>query len=176
MYLRIPRFRPEAIPAIISFFGHTYKPKEYVLDGAKAVIVYCDMLDLEHNKIEHILSDPQLQSHDVVVTNHILQSEYGFRYVESYEEIPAGSLYITYGWGCMSPFTQEHLCSLTKRGVNALVIDVTVDQVTQTWNLNDDIVRLWVDEELRYAFGDNESVSLLDPARPWKKTHTPPII
>lgn len=31
-----------------------------------------------------------------------------------------------------------------------------------------------IDEELRYAYGDNESVSLLDPDRSWKKTNTPP--
>ena len=174
MYLRIPRFHPEVKPMMISFTSqHEKYPKEYVLDKAKGVILYPDAYDVEDKAVNYILRDPQLQRCDVVVSNHILQLEYGFRYVGSYEEIPANSLYVSYGWGSLAPFTQANLHSLLEKGVYVLVIDASGDSVTQGWEVDDSIIRLWLENSPRYARGGSEPISLLDPSRAWKKSAIP---
>jgi len=169
MYLRTPRFQPKIKPVMISFEGYEYHPEEYVIEGAKAVILYPDSLDRENKKVEYILSDPQLQRYNVVVSNHVLLLDYGYRYIRSYEEIPEDSLYISRGWGSMPPFTQKDFNHLLGKGVYVVIVDVTKDKATQQWKLNCDTIRLWLDDNARYARGDNEPVSLLDPNRSWIK-------
>jgi len=164
MYLRVPRFHPEVKPMMISFTSqHEQYPKEYVLDKAKGVILYPDPQDREDKAGNYILSDPQLQRCDVVVSNHILQLEYGFRYVGSYEEIPVNSLYVSYGWGNMTSFSQDDLHRLLEKGVYVLVIYATGDSVTQGWEVDDSTIRLWSEDSPRYAYGEGEPISLRDP-------------
>jgi len=82
-------------------------------------------------------------------------------------------LYVSYGWGSITPFSQDDLQYLLEKGVYVLVIDASGDSVTQGWEVDDSIIRLWLENSPRYARGGSEPISLLDPSRAWKKSAIP---
>ena len=174
MYLRVPRNHPHIKPMMIGFDRYSHPLNQYVIDGARGVTIHPNPHDPEDKEINYILNDPQLQKHYVCVTNHILQLDYSFRYVESYEELPSSSLYVSYGWGDVPPFSQDDLNYLLGKGVCVAVIDVTSERVTHQWDLVDNIIRLNLHDST-VTIGDNEPASLCDPDRSWKK-NTPQII